>query len=84
MVIGRRYKMCKFAIVTNHYIAYTLVNLKLTWRVCRYVSLFARLENITDARHTINRGYTIARHHRHGRLPPDPIVCRWQGGGEFF
>ncbi len=51
--------MCKFAIVTNHYIAYTLVNLKLTWRVCRYVSLFARLENITDARYTINRGYTM-------------------------
>lgn len=38
---------------------YALLNLKLTWRVCRYVSLFARLENITDARYTINRGYPM-------------------------
>lgn len=38
---------------------YALLNLKLTWDVCRYLSLFTRLENITDARYTINRGYPM-------------------------
>ena len=38
---------------------YALINLKLTWDVCRYLSLFTRLENITDARYTINRGYPM-------------------------
>lgn len=39
--------------------SYTLLNLKVTWHVCRYLSLFTRLENITDARYTINRGYEM-------------------------
>ncbi len=38
---------------------YALINLKLTWDVCRYLSLFTRLENMTDARYTINRGYPM-------------------------
>lgn len=38
---------------------YALLNLKLTCTVCRYADLFVRLENITDARYTINRGYTM-------------------------
>lgn len=38
---------------------YALLNLKVTWEICRYVSVFARLENITDARYTINRGYEM-------------------------
>lgn len=38
---------------------YALLNLKVTWDICRYVSVFTRLENITDARYTINRGYEM-------------------------
>ncbi len=38
---------------------YALLNLKLTFSICRYVDVFARLENITDARYTINRGYEM-------------------------
>ena len=38
---------------------YALLNLKVTWEICRYVSVFTRLENITDARYTINRGYEM-------------------------
>ena len=38
---------------------YALLNLKVTWDICRYVSIFTRLENITDARYTINRGYEM-------------------------
>jgi len=38
---------------------YALLNLKLTYRICRYVDIFNRLENITDARYTINRGYEM-------------------------
>lgn len=38
---------------------YVLLNLKVTWDICRYVSVFTRLENITDARYTINRGYEM-------------------------
>lgn len=38
---------------------YALLNLKITWHACRYASLFTRLENITDARYTINRGYPM-------------------------
>jgi outer membrane cobalamin receptor len=30
-----------------------------TYEICRYVSVFLRLENITDARYTINRGYEM-------------------------
>lgn len=38
---------------------YALLNLKVTWDICCYVSVFTRLENITDARYTINRGYEM-------------------------
>lgn len=38
---------------------YALLNLKVTWDICRYVSIFTRLENITDAKYTINRGYEM-------------------------
>lgn len=38
---------------------YALLNLKVTWDICRYISVFTRLENITDARYTINRGYEM-------------------------
>lgn len=38
---------------------YALLNLKITWDICRYVSVFTRLENITDARYVINRGYDM-------------------------
>lgn len=38
---------------------YALLNLKITWEVCRYLSVFTRLENITDARYVINRGYDM-------------------------
>jgi len=39
--------------------SYALLNLKATFRVCSYAELFTRLENITDARYTINRGYPM-------------------------
>lgn len=39
--------------------SYAVVNLKLTFDVCRQLSLFTRLENITDARYVINRGYEM-------------------------
>lgn len=38
---------------------YALLNLKVTWDICRYVSVFTRLENITDTQYTINRGYEM-------------------------
>lgn len=38
---------------------YALVNLKATYRVWRHAEIFTRLENITDARYTINRGYPM-------------------------
>lgn len=38
---------------------YALLNIKLTYSVCRYADIFTRLENITDARYTINRGYEM-------------------------
>lgn len=38
---------------------YALLNLKVTYEICRYISLFTRLENITDAHYTINRGYPM-------------------------
>ncbi len=38
---------------------YALLNLKITYKICRYVDIFTRLENITDARYTINRGYEM-------------------------
>lgn len=38
---------------------YALFNLKLTGQVCKPLALFVRLENITDARYVINRGYEM-------------------------
>lgn len=38
---------------------YALLNLKIAWDVCRYLNVFTRLENITDARYVINRGYDM-------------------------
>ncbi len=38
---------------------YAVLNLKVTWDICRYVSVFVRLDNITDARYVINRGYDM-------------------------
>ncbi|WP_300503382.1 TonB-dependent receptor [uncultured Duncaniella sp.] len=38
---------------------YALLNLKLTYKTCRYADIFMRLENITDARYTINHGYEM-------------------------
>ena len=38
---------------------YALLNLKLTYNVWRYVDLFVRLENITDAAYIVNRGYPM-------------------------
>ena len=39
--------------------SYALLNIKATADVCRCLSLFVRLENITDARYEINRGYVM-------------------------
>ncbi len=39
--------------------SYALLNLKINYEICRYVEIFARLENITDARYVINRGYDM-------------------------
>lgn len=38
---------------------YALLNMKITAKVCRYVSVFSRLENMTDAHYVINRGYDM-------------------------
>ena len=38
---------------------YAVLNMRVGYDVCRYLSLFTRLENITDARYTINRGYPM-------------------------
>ncbi len=38
---------------------YALVNLKVQIDLCKYLQVFARLENITDARYVINRGYEM-------------------------
>lgn len=38
---------------------YALLNLKVTWDICRFLSVFTRLENISDAKYTINRGYEM-------------------------
>lgn len=38
---------------------YALLNLKFNYEVCHYLALFLRLENITDARYMINRGYEM-------------------------
>lgn len=38
---------------------YALLNLKLTYNICRHLDIFSRLENITNAQYTINRGYEM-------------------------
>lgn len=38
---------------------YALLNVKISYEVSRYIDLFTRLENITDTRYTINRGYMM-------------------------
>lgn len=52
--------------VTDLYVAegidrqnYATLDLKLDFKVCRWVSLFARLDNVTDAQYVINRGYDM-------------------------
>ena len=39
--------------------SYALLNLKATYKVCRYLDLMLRLENITGTRYCINRGYDM-------------------------
>lgn len=39
--------------------SYALVNMKASFKACRYADLFIRLENITDASYVINRGYDM-------------------------
>ena len=38
---------------------YALLNLKLNYKICRYIAIFTRLENITNAHYVINRGYDM-------------------------
>ena len=38
---------------------YALLNLKITYDICKYISIFANLENLADVRYTINRGYEM-------------------------
>ena len=38
---------------------YALLDSKVTYKVWRYLDIFVRLENITDASYTINRGYPM-------------------------
>lgn len=38
---------------------YALLNCKIDYELSRYAAIFARLENITDARYEINRGYEM-------------------------
>lgn len=38
---------------------YVLLNMKLNYEICHYLAVFTRLENITDTRYVINRGYEM-------------------------
>lgn len=38
---------------------YALLNMKIAYEICPAVSIFTRLENITDTRYLINRGYDM-------------------------
>ena len=38
---------------------YAVLDLKVSCDLCRYVTVFTRLENLTDARYMINRGYDM-------------------------
>lgn len=48
-----------FVSTEMHKQSYALLNAKFSYEICRYLTLFTRLENITDATYTINRGYTM-------------------------
>lgn len=50
----------------------------------RYKMVNLQLENITDTRYTINRGYTMPGITAMGGFRLTFIVCRWQRGGKFF
>lgn len=39
--------------------SYALLNMKLAYDFCRFAGVVCRLDNITDARYVINRGYTM-------------------------
>lgn len=39
--------------------SYVTVNLRASWQVIRQLQLFLNLDNITDARYTVNRGYPM-------------------------
>lgn len=38
---------------------YLLINLKLNYEICKYITVFMNLENITDKTYVINRGYEM-------------------------
>ena len=38
---------------------YALLNMKFSYQLIRALELFATLDNLTDARYTINRGYEM-------------------------
>lgn len=38
---------------------YALLNMRISYEICRYASIFCRLENITDTQYVINRGYDM-------------------------
>ena len=38
---------------------YALLDMKLTYAVCRYLDIFVTLDNITDTRYVINKGYDM-------------------------
>lgn len=39
--------------------SYALLNFRFDFAVVRYLTLFVRLDNVTDAAYTINRGYRM-------------------------
>lgn len=39
--------------------SYATLDIKAAWQTTRWLNLFVRLDNITDARYCINRGYTM-------------------------
>lgn len=39
--------------------SYAVVNVKANWQLCRSLALSLRLDNVTDARYTINSGYRM-------------------------
>lgn len=39
--------------------SYAIVNMKLSYKVCRQLQLFVDMDNITNARYVINRGYEM-------------------------